>query len=237
MSTPDRHRKDGGAGEPDAPPDGVFVLDGRYGTLDEARDHPGSAVALYGDSGGQVYVLAPVGMVACTHEALERLLERLDAVAWPSAGADARGISFLHAPIGTAVLAGMGGAEVVDGIWVHAELQSHGLTHPIRDVISGEADGVPPVTLDGAVPVRDRPYVCAEDPAWTLVFSGDGTVARGDGSAGVWRHAGEGALDLSFDGRQLVAMAAYDMVLVQRPATRTLLEAPLQLELVADAEA
>ena len=89
----------------------------RGASLAEARLDPLAVVALIGDSGGTIYLTAPVRLVECDQAPLETLLSDLDAVRWTCG--EVASVTFEHHPIGGLVPGGDGGGPVVDGVWVH----------------------------------------------------------------------------------------------------------------------
>jgi len=217
-----RRRRDRDAGDASTPP---TVL---YGSLSEARGDLDAAVVLKGDFGGQIYVTAPVAAVEANEVNLDRLLVRLDEIAWSDNEGAGRSMEFVHAPVGSVIPGGMGGAPVDAGVWVHEEFVLHELEEAIAGILAGRSTELPPFP---SLPLLNRTYFCGQDPSWSLVFRSDGTVLRADGAIGRWDAAGDDAV-LTIDSHGLQAMAAYDMVLIQRPGTALLTEAPIELELV-----
>jgi hypothetical protein len=113
-----------------------------FASLDDARREPDGAVVLEGDYGGQIYVTAPARLVACDEATLERLLRDLDAIAWQHNSPDAAAVYFERHPVGAGVAGGMGGAAVMEGIWIHEEFVKLGLDEEIRAVVRGERDHI-----------------------------------------------------------------------------------------------
>jgi hypothetical protein len=199
----------------------------RYSSLEEARGDAAAAVILYGDSGGQVYVTAPVAVVRCDEGALSRLLARLDEIAWRDSAPTERSVEFVHAPPGTVVVGGMGGAHVGHRLWVHDGFDRHGLVDTIAALIAGTTDELPAIP---SLPFVGRRYVCADRPEWTMSFQADGRAVRADGTIGAWSGADEAML-VRFDDAPLAAKAISDMVLIEPEPGAGVFEAPIQLEL------
>ena len=108
------------------------------GSLAEARAVPDGVVILEGDYGGQIYVVAPASLVACSEGELLHLLRDLDEIAWPGSEEDASTLRYERLPEGSKVPGGMGGAHVDGEVWIHAELSPH--AEAIRDVLAGRRD-------------------------------------------------------------------------------------------------
>jgi hypothetical protein len=89
-------------------------------SLEEARTMHHTAVVLQGGALGQIYLTVPVEHVACDETTLVGLLRAIDALAHDDPGRTV--LSFELAPIGSGIAGGVGGASVVDGIWVHPNL-------------------------------------------------------------------------------------------------------------------
>lgn len=116
---------------------------GGLGDLDEAREDSLGVVVLEGDWGGQVFATCPARLVVADTEVLERLVLDLDSVLWGQA--DGAAVRFERHPVGERIAAGMGGAEVVDGVWVHPEVHARGLAQAVEDVLLGRRG---PLTMD-----------------------------------------------------------------------------------------
>jgi hypothetical protein len=114
-----------------------------YPSLEEARRDPDAALVMQGDDGGQIYVTCPVSLVAADEPTLRRLLEDLDAIAWPGADADMRSLHYERRPIGSGVAGGMGGGRVTTKIWVHDEFIRAGVAGAAQAVIRGERARIP----------------------------------------------------------------------------------------------
>jgi hypothetical protein len=112
-------------------------------SLAEAQALHDGAVVLEGDWGGQIYATVPARLVRCDEQALERLLRDLDPIAWPGNEEDGARVFYERVPVGGGVAGGMGGAVVMDGVWVHEEFESLGLADAIGDVIAGERERIP----------------------------------------------------------------------------------------------
>lgn len=100
-----------------------------FQTLKEARRHRDAVLIMEADSGGQILLTCSISTVAATHEALLQLLVDLETIAWGRGfDPEAHGppceaaMYFEPLPIGSGVWGGMGGGAVVEGLWLHAEL-------------------------------------------------------------------------------------------------------------------
>lgn len=108
-------------------------LGDRLGGLEEARTNTLGAVVLEGDWGGQIFATCPARLVECDHDALVRLTLDLDSVLWGEP--DGASVRYEVRAVGSSVPGGMGGAEMVEGVWVHDEIRRRGLGKAVRDVI------------------------------------------------------------------------------------------------------
>jgi hypothetical protein len=99
--------------------------------LSEAQRDPDGVVVLEGDDGGQIYVVVRASDVACSEEALWRLLRDIDEKEWPDNAWDSFRVCFERHPIGEVIAGGMGGGLVTLEPWVHPRLE------PIKTAIIG----------------------------------------------------------------------------------------------------
>jgi hypothetical protein len=111
-----------------------------FESLEEARADPHGAVILEGDDGGQIYTVAPAGVVSCAEDALDELLCDLDTICWPHNDWDSARVVFERRAVGAPVAGGMGGGIVTRQAWIHPALVQLELGQEIRDVLSGELD-------------------------------------------------------------------------------------------------
>jgi hypothetical protein len=118
-------------------------------SLEEARMMEHTAVIMRGAGGGQVYATVPVKYVACDEAALTSLVRALDAVEGRRNGGTVR---FELAPIDSGIEGGMGGAAIIDGIWLHPRLANYGILPFVTDVVHGRQ------TID------DGPHLLARAP-------------------------------------------------------------------------
>jgi len=109
-------------------------------SLDEAKACPDGVVVLEGDWGGQIYVVCPARMVACSAATLNGLLQDLDAIAWACNEGEGARVYFQRATQATGIAGGMGGGLVTDDIWIHPKLREK--AENIRRVILGERSGI-----------------------------------------------------------------------------------------------
>lgn len=109
-------------------------------TFAAAREHPGSVVIFEGDYGGTIYLTIPVGEVICGETALKQLLSDIDAMCW----SDPFGARVLYevVPVGAGVAGGMGGGQVVDGLWLHLDVEALGMREDIQQVLNGKREQI-----------------------------------------------------------------------------------------------
>lgn len=105
----------------------------RLGGLDDARANTMGAAILEGDWGGQIFATCPARLVECSHDALMRLTLDLDSVLWGEP--DGASVRYEVRSVGSPVPGGMGGGEIVEGVWVHEEVRRRGLAKAVRDII------------------------------------------------------------------------------------------------------
>jgi len=104
-------------------------------SLEEARTMDHTAVIMQGGDGEQIYLTVPVKYVACEQATLGTLLRLLDAMEWHEPARAT--LSFELAPIGSGIYARMGGAPIVEGLWLHPRFDEAGLTDAVNTVIHG----------------------------------------------------------------------------------------------------
>jgi hypothetical protein len=107
-----------------------------FTTFVAAREHPSSVVIFEGDYGGTIYLTTPVSHANCDEIALKQLLLDIDAMCW----ADSQGARVVYevVPVGAGVAGGMGGGQVVDGLWLHSEVEAFGVREDIQQALAGQ---------------------------------------------------------------------------------------------------
>jgi hypothetical protein len=103
-------------------------------SLEEARMMEHTAVVMRGAGGKQIYATVPVKYVECDEAALASLVLTLDAVEGRSNGGT---VKYELAPIDSGIEGGMGGATIVDGVWLHPRLADYGIFPYVADVVHG----------------------------------------------------------------------------------------------------
>jgi hypothetical protein len=112
------------------------------GSFEVAKSFPDGVAILEGDDGGQIYVVCPVSLVKCSEDALNNLLRDLDDIAWPGNDLNSARVFYERRPIGSPVFGGMGGAYVIEDIWIHQEFIDAELDDGIREVIKGRRSSI-----------------------------------------------------------------------------------------------
>lgn len=108
-----------------------------FENLVAARAHPDGTLVFEGDYGGMIYLTAPARLILCGEGTLEQLLADIDDVCWgDSRGA---GLYFEALSVGSIVAGGMGGGRVVEGVWLHADLEALLLRPEIGAVLAGRS--------------------------------------------------------------------------------------------------
>jgi len=110
--------------------------------LNEARSYLDGIAILQGDDGGQIYIVCPVALIKCSESTLQQLLTDLDALAWPGNDPDSAKIYYERKSSDTNVIGGMGGAKVIENIWIHQEFKTKGLESAIKEVIEGKISSI-----------------------------------------------------------------------------------------------
>ena len=108
--------------------------------FEAARNCPNSIVILEGDDGGTIYLTIPACTVSCSEVALNQLLSDIDGMCW--ADPTMRRVVYEVLAIGEVVAGGMGGGRVLDGLWLHPEVEKLGVRQDIEDVLRGQLDQI-----------------------------------------------------------------------------------------------
>lgn len=127
-------------------------LGDRLGGLEEARTNTLGAVVLEGDWGGQIFATCPARLVECDHDTLLRLTLDLDSVLWGEP--DGASVRYEVRAVGSSVPGGMGGGEIVEGVWVHEEVRRRGLARALAEVVLGRRVSL---TMDELAEAMDDP--------------------------------------------------------------------------------
>lgn len=120
----------------------------RFDTLELARANPDALVIMEGDDGGQIYLTVPVRLVRCSQQALERLLSDVDGCQWRDSSS--AGVYFEAGKTGARAAGGMGGGAIIDGVWLHKELEH------LRPQVEAVLDGQSPKIILAAEEDSDR---------------------------------------------------------------------------------
>ena len=108
-----------------------------FENLVATRAHPHAALVFEGDYGGMIYLTVPARLISCGEDTLEQLLADIDDVCWGDSGG--AGLYFEALPVGSSVAGGMGGGRVVEGVWLHANLEALLLRAEIGAVLAGRS--------------------------------------------------------------------------------------------------
>lgn len=133
----------------------------RLGSLEEARTNTLGAAVLEGDWGGQIFATCPARLVECSHDALLRLALDLDSVMWGEP--DGASVRYEVRAVGSSVPGGMGGAEIVEGVWVHDEVRRRGLGRAVRDILLNRRG---PLTMDELADAMEDPLDPPHPSQW-----------------------------------------------------------------------
>lgn len=134
----------------------------RLASLEEARTNTMGAAVLEGDWGGQIFATCPSRLVECSHDALMRLTLDLDSVMWGEP--DGASVRYEVRAVGSSVPGGMGGAEIVEGVWVHDEVRRRGLARAVRDIILNRRG---PLTMDELADAMEDPLDPPHPSRWS----------------------------------------------------------------------
>ena len=109
-----------------------------FTSLEEARKHRNAVVIFEGDTGGQIYLTAPVKDIHCSVPELESLLKDIDGFGWGDGE-----MYFEIRNTGEGVAGGMGGGIVTDGVWLHPNFMTNDfatfeISKRVNNVISGK---------------------------------------------------------------------------------------------------
>jgi TPR repeat protein len=117
-------------------------------TFAEAVAAPDGVIIAEGDYGGQIYFTCPARLVRCSEAELLQLLEEVDATQWDSVLEGGARIYYERLPVGAGVAGGMGGGEIVEGVWMHEDLIDLGDDEAVLAVLEGRARFFRPWTLE-----------------------------------------------------------------------------------------
>jgi hypothetical protein len=106
-----------------------------FESLEDAMKDSNAVAVFEGDYGGQIYAVVPIAEIACSEEALERLLVDLDGFSWDDP--DGRRIYYERRPVGTGIAGGMGGAVSTGEVWLHPDLEKLHLRPGVLAVLNG----------------------------------------------------------------------------------------------------
>jgi len=95
----------------------------------------GETLVAVGEDGGHIYFTVPAPAIACSADALARLLHEVDAVL----NADSGGLRiwFVETVLGGHVAGGTGGAWMTGALWIHHRIRGSAFAERIGDVLAG----------------------------------------------------------------------------------------------------
>lgn len=140
--------------------------------LSDARQSPDAVMVIQADSGGAILVTCPVKYVQAREDVLTQLVADLEAIAWGFGRLSRKDVPkhavVYYAPlaVGSDVAGGTGGGRVVDGVWVHVEIERLGLRRQIEDVVAGVRDRLGP---EDGVSLRMRLKLAGPRPKRDLI--------------------------------------------------------------------
>jgi hypothetical protein len=112
-------------------------------SLEEARSHPQSVIIFEGDDGGTIYLTIPANHCHCDEAELQHLLSDVDARYWKDMSMAK--IFYECLPEGSGVAGGMGGGHILDGLWLHPEIEALGIRKEVQEVLQGNRKRIAPV--------------------------------------------------------------------------------------------
>jgi hypothetical protein len=111
-----------------------------FRTLAEAKAAPVAAVIIEGDDGGQIFATCPAALVRCSEDRLHKLAAELETRLNATEYDGSAQVLFEPIPVGRGVAGGMGGGGVIDGVWVHEEIQQIGWQAAVEGILLGTQD-------------------------------------------------------------------------------------------------
>lgn len=105
--------------------------------FEAARSNEGKFVIMEGDSGGQIYLTAPMSLVKCDESVLINLFYDIDSLQWHNI--DDANINIEARNPGDAVFGGMGGGIITTEVWIHPSIEDLGIRESIISVLSGKS--------------------------------------------------------------------------------------------------
>ncbi len=111
-----------------------------FRTLEEARNARDIALVMQGDDGGSIYLTCPVSLVHCNEATLNLLLLELDQRVWKDP--DSAALFYERAPVGSAIAGGTGGGSVINGVWLHPELEENNLRRAVEAVLADRRERI-----------------------------------------------------------------------------------------------
>ena len=111
-------------------------------SFDEAKSKEDGVVIMEGDYGGQIYLTCQMKHIKCDEETMNKLLHDLDRIEWGCNDEDeGSSIDYHCVKPGYGVIGGMGGGVVVNGLWIHEDINPT-VTAKIQQVLTGEIKSI-----------------------------------------------------------------------------------------------
>lgn len=93
-------------------------------------------VIMEGDWGGQIYLTCPLKYIKCNEKKLKEILQYLDNICWCCS----EGVNFYYEIIKDrkGIAGGMGGGAIIDGLWLHPNIEEKNLRKEIEEMLFTE---------------------------------------------------------------------------------------------------
>lgn len=108
-----------------------------YDNLETAKNNIDSFLIMEGDYGGQIYLVCPVNIIACSEITLNKLLFEIDSLNWDDE--DGAALYYEKQDI-SQISGGMGGGIALNDLWVHERIIDY--KDIILNVICGKSESI-----------------------------------------------------------------------------------------------
>lgn len=95
-------------------------------------------IIMEGDDGGQIYLTCPLKYIKCNEKKLKEILQYLDNICWGCN--EGEGANFYYEIINNrkGIAGGMGGGAIIDGLWLHPNIEEKNLRKEIEEMLKKE---------------------------------------------------------------------------------------------------